>query len=404
MKLFLSLALALFLITFGFAQDSEPVILVSSTAKVMYSSPNNSKTTRVFPGALLLPEGVIYVKGAGTATLQYKRNLVTIVGKEKRALSSLFPEGTSMRRLGFAGDFTTQVENAYQMAYFQPKESNLPWANIDAQKGMGDGWVIRGSSQDTSVTAESKGTGDGWVIRGGSQDTSATAGSKRTGDGWGIRGGSRDTSNAKVATMGTGDGWGDGSSLTPSYPFGHLTYGPTNFEWSGPDGKDFYVVEVKNDEGRPVAKGTTNKKTLTLSLSPEALEDGATYTWQVRTVGTNSVQSSPLTFMMLSSEAREAVKSRAVKQDIYNQSDIATRLLMEAVAYESAEWYAEAITAYKTAIQLQGKRSNSARLLYAAFWQRLGLKDQAISSFAGSRRKPTPGQPTGRKNNPRSRR
>jgi hypothetical protein len=364
-------------------------------------------------------------------------------------LSTLFQKSTSMRRLGFAGDFTTQVENAYQMAYYQPKESDAPWANMGAQKGMGDGWVIRGGSQDTSVTAQSKGTGDGWVIRGGTQDTSVTAGSKgtgdgwgirggtqdtsvtaqskgtgdgwgirggsrdtssatvgtvKTGDGWGIRGGSRDTSSATVGTVKTGDGWGEGSSLEPTYPFGHLTYGPTNFEWSGPDGKDFYVVEIKNEEGRSVAKGTTNKKTLTLSLSPDAMEDGATYTWQVRTVGTNSIQSSPLTFMMLNAEAREAVKSRAVKQDIYNQSDAATRLMMEAVAYESAEWYAEAITAYKTAIQLQGKNSNSAKLLYAAFWQRLGLKDQAISSFAGSRRKPTPGQPTGRKNNPRSRR
>lgn len=385
MKLFLSLAFTMFLSIMVIAQETEPVILVSATAKVMYSSPNDGKTTRVFPGALLLPEGIIFVRGTGTATLQYKRNLVTIVGKEKRTLSTLFPEGTSMRRLGFAGDFTTQVENAYLMAYFQPEESNLPWANLDNQKGMGDGWVKKGDSKDTVVaTVGTVRTGDGWVKKGDSKDTVvATIGTVRTGDGWGIRGGSKDTSVATVGTIKTGDGWGDGSSLTPSYPFGHLTYGPTNFEWSGPESNDFYVVEIKNEEGRSVAKGTTNKKTLTLSLSPDAFEDDATYTWQVRTVGTNSVQSSPLTFLLLSSEAREAVKSKAVNQDIYNQSDIATRFLMEAVAYESAEWYADAITAYKTAIQLQGKNSNSAKLLYAAFWQRLGLKEQAISSFAG---------------------
>ncbi|MCO6485938.1 MAG: hypothetical protein J5I41_09225 [Saprospiraceae bacterium] len=200
---YFSLFLVLFPALLG-AQEAEPVILLSATGKVIYQPPGEGKVIPVYAGALLLPDGKVAVKGKGTATLQFKKSLKKINNRSLQVIADLMGDG--YRSLGFPGTFAEQVEEAFVMAYFSPEDSPLPWSTMRRQKGMGDGWGIKGDTRDTSATVQPGTPGDGWTIKGDTRDTSARVQPGTPGDGWTIKGDTRDTS-ARVQPGTPGDGW-----------------------------------------------------------------------------------------------------------------------------------------------------------------------------------------------------
>jgi hypothetical protein len=405
-----------------FAQNDEPVIVLSTTGKVFYTAPATAKAVEVFPGALLRPQGTIQVRKKGQVTLQYRKRIIQSNATTPGELATLFQEAGSSRALGFESRFTQAVEDAFVMAYLADDPAE-PWSRMGNRKGMGDGWGIKGDSRDTSASAPTVRTGDGWTIKGDSRDTSASApvrtgdgwGIKgdsrdtsasapvRTGDGWGIKGDSRDTSasapvrtgdgwgikgdsrdtSASAPSVGTGDGWGGGQTeLKAVYPFGLISAGEAVFHWTGTNGKETCVVEVLDQEGRTRAKGTSTSSPLRLQLSETQFEEGETYVWRVRVPGVAARSSQSLSLKFTGPQARAAVLERVGNSAIYASSTADVQALMRATALVQAECYGDAIAEFQLAENLQGKTGQSARLMQAAFWKSLGLQEAAISGFA----------------------
>jgi len=225
-------------------------------------------------------------------------------------------------------------------------------------------------------------SGDGWGIKGDSRDTSATGPTVRSGDGWGIKGDSRDTS-ATGPTVRSGDGWGATvPALKAVYPFGFISAGPVEFHWTGTQSKESYVVEVLDQDGRTRAKGTSTTSPLQLHLSADQFEEGETYFWRVRVPGTAARSSQALSLRFSGSEARRDILERVENGTLYTAASADVQALMRATALAQAERFGEAIAEFKRAETLQGKNGQSARLLHAAFWDSLGLKEVAVSGFA----------------------
>jgi hypothetical protein len=320
-----------------FAQNDEPVIVLSTTGKVFYTAPATAKAVEVFPGALLRPQGTIQVRKKGQVTLQYRKRIIQSNATTPGELATLFQEAGSSRALGFESRFTQAVEDAFVMAYLADDPAE-PWSRMGNRKGMGDGWGIKGDSRDTSASAPSVGTGDGW---GGGQ-----------------------------------------TELKAVYPFGLISAGEAVFHWTGTNGKETCVVEVLDQEGRTRAKGTSTSSPLRLQLSETQFEEGETYVWRVRVPGVAARSSQSLSLKFTGPQARAAVLERVGNSAIYASSTADVQALMRATALVQAECYGDAIAEFQLAENLQGKTGQSARLMQAAFWKSLGLQEAAISGFA----------------------
>jgi hypothetical protein len=414
-RLFISAFLLLCCFTLSFGQEEEPVILIAATSKVMYTSPEGNKPSQILQGALIQPDGMVRIKGNGTATFQFGRHIVQHTGKEAVKLSSLFEKGAGKTSLGFNNRFAEYVEEAFVMAYYSSGDPNAPWSQLATQKGMGDGWTVKGGTRDT-LSGATRGTGDGWTVKGGTRDTLSGA-TRGTGDGWTVKGGTRDTLSGATrgtgdgwtvkggtrdtlsgATRGTGDGWGvqggtkngaktgdgwggTGNQIDALQPFGYLSSGAFLFAWSRPAGAAVYIVEIMDRDGKIVQKGSTSDTSLVLNLSSTAFEIGETYTWIVRTNGTNAIRSNELYFEVKSVEERERIVNRVQNTPTFEGSGEATRPLMLAVGFEDAQWNGDALAHYANAQVVAGKKSVTPKLMHSAFWNRKGVPAKAVSVF-----------------------
>ncbi len=425
-RLFISAILLLCCFTLSFGQEEEPVILIAATNKVMYISPEGNKPTQILQGALIQPEGMVMIRGNGTATFQFGRHIVQHTGKEAIKLSSLFEKGAGKTSLGFNNRFAEYVEEAFVMAYYSSGDPNAPWSQLATQKGMGDGWTVKGGTRDT-LSGATRGTGDGWGVQGGTKDGAksgdgwgvqgGTKDGAKSGDGWGVTGGTRDTLSGATrgtgdgwtvkggtrdtlsgATRGTGDGWGvlggtkngaksgdgwggKGNQIDALQPFGYLSNGAFLFTWSRPAGGAVYIVEIMDRDGKIVQKGSTIDTSLVLNLSPTAFEIGETYTWIVRTNGTNAIRSNALYFEVKPVAERERIVSRVQNTPTYDGSGEVNQQLMLAVGFEDAQWNGDALAHYANAQVVAGKKSVTPKLMHSAFWNRKGVPAKAVSVF-----------------------
>jgi hypothetical protein len=382
----------------------EPVILLSATGQVRYQSPEASRATVVLPGALLQPDGQLLVRNKGVATLQYRKSILQFDGRNLTRIRDLFEQETSAgNNTALARTFSQAVEDAFLLAYLHTNDNNKPWGTLHAQKSMGDGWAIAGSNDTRKDTISTVRSGDGWAIAGSNDTRKDTISTVRSGDGWGIAGsndtrkdtistvrsgdgwgiaGSNDTRKDTISTVRSGDGWGIAAQQIKAIkPYGYLSYGTITFRWEDVNNKQLYIVEILNEDNRVLVKGSTNNTFISLNLNAGNLMEGERYRWRVRTPGSTARQSNELFISLQPTQVRAELESNVEQLDLYREATPDAKALILATAYEQAQWYDEAIAAYERAIQLQGKKGQSARLMYAAFWERWGDTSAAIQAF-----------------------
>jgi hypothetical protein len=245
----------------------------------------------------------------------------------------------------------------------------------------GDGWGIAGSNDTRKDTISTVRSGDGWGIAGSNDTRNDTISTVRSGDGWGIAG-SNDTRKDTISTVRSGDGWGIAAQQIKAIkPYGYLSYGTITFRWEDVNNKQLYIVEILNEDNRVLVKGSTNNTFISLNLNAGNLMEGERYRWRVRTPGSTARQSNELFISLQPTQVRAELESNVEQLDLYREATPDAKALILATAYEQAQWYDEAIAAYERAIQLQGKKGQSARLMYAAFWERWGDTSAAIQAF-----------------------
>ncbi len=357
MKRIFLLILGCFLLSSALlAQSSSPVVLIASSGKLRYQSPNSKKAMKVVDGAVLQAEGQLLLKPGSEATLFQNSHFATLKTAGKMPLTAPFVGvDPDEALLNFELTYSSFVMAAVQAAA-SDENQEAAWGGIKTSSKTGDGW----GGIKTGVK-----TGDGW---GGIKTSS------KTGDGWGnIRTGSK-----------TGDGWGGkGSKITAIYPFGKMLPAASTFSWSQPAGKLLFTLHIRDATGNTVLEQTTQDTSLQINLSVAPFVPGASYTWWVsRGEEAAGLSSNKVAIQLIRAEEVDEGIRPAKAVDLYQQSSPAVQATMEAIALERASLFVAAEQAYLRARVLSPK-SEFVRLMHAAFWMRNGTEEMASRAYRG---------------------
>jgi hypothetical protein len=314
------------------AQQPMPVILISASGKVVYTSPDSKKTQKAITGAVLKREGEIKLSKNTSVTLYCDGKFVDKSGKGDLKLTDIFPIGNSTGKNNFDLTFGDYTLAAFLMAA-NTSDKRDGWGGIGDKSGTGDGW---GGIGDKS------GTGDGW---GGIGDKS-----------------------------GTGDGWGGkGADVTAIQPFGRLLPEMVRFYWSKPAGNDAFRVEIRDKNNQLLLETTTKDTFWVIDLKNGVLKPGIKYDW---TVMTDTIRSNTMTIEIGDQAARDKALLDVNKGELFKKSPPTIQTLMHAIALETNGWYEEASRKCQQAQNAEPKNVY-VKLMHAAFWVRRGLKPKA---------------------------
>ena len=349
--MFKHLILTIFALGFslsGFAQDTNPIIVMAAQGKIAYQAPGYS-TKNLSAGAALKSSGTLTLKANSTATLFSNGQFQQVKGEKTASLLSLFPEGSGLSKLNFEQSFNDYLIAAVFMAG-NPQNPKDAWGTITGQKGKGDGWG--------TITGQ-KGKGDGW---------GTITGQKGKGDGWGTITGQK----------GKGDGWGGkGTTIDAIGPFGKILPSTQVFRWSKPAGAQNYTIEIKSSKGETLLKTTAQDTSLSIELDPAKFKEGQQYLWEVSSAG---AKSNTLTFEIGTSKDKTDAIQKAETAAAFAANPAVVQGMLRAIALEQGEWYMDAVKVYQDAHQIDPKNS-LVNLMHAAFWMRNGPKPMAEQAF-----------------------
>jgi len=344
------------------AQDSNPVILVSTSGKVGLCSKGCTKTQTVQPGAVVNKTGSLKLGKGASAVVYCEGQFKELKGKTDVDLLAVCGAPSRTRKVDADYDFGEKLMAAVEMVGVANARGD-GWVSgvTDPQKKSGDGWV-------NAVTDPQKKSGDGW-------GNAVTDPQKKSGDGWG---------NAVTDPQKkSGDGWGGkGSTIRLIMPFGKLSAAPTTFNWSRPANTEPYQLTILDEAGKILHTATVRDTFLKLDLASLNLMPERIYTWKISVSGIRPMNSNELQFGVGKEAERLEVLKHANRSALSNQpKNTALRTLVEAIALEKDEWYYAAAQNYAG---LQKRSSdNLVRMMHSAFWMRYGHRHLAEKAIKG---------------------
>ncbi|MBL7809737.1 MAG: hypothetical protein JNN28_18090, partial [Saprospiraceae bacterium] len=307
-----------------FAQDSNPVVILQTTGKVSVVSKGKSKANPVSAGALANPASTLKLNKGASAVVLCNGQYITIKNKDKVDLVSVCGTAPAKRRLDVDHDLNEKVLAAVDMVgvakargdgwisnVTDPKKNGDGWGNnVTDPKKNGDGWgnnvtdpKKNGDGWGNNVTDPKK-NGDGW----GNNVTDP----KKNGDGWG---------NNVTDPKKNGDGWGGkGSTIKALMPFGLVQKGLVCFNWSRPETKDPYRIEILDEKGTLIHAQSVKDTFVCMDLSGISLNIETPYTWRVKVDGAKTMVSNDLVFGIGNEKDREeALKYAAMSSNADNK-------------------------------------------------------------------------------------
>ncbi|MBK6543921.1 MAG: hypothetical protein IPG12_01360 [Saprospiraceae bacterium] len=390
--------------------QTTPIVVVSTHGKMNLIT-EAKKTLRVGPGAVLAVTGTLNLPAKTTAMIfcngQFK-NLKT----GKTSVKDICGGNENKRSLSIDGKFGDYIVSAVELAHIAAQQ-NAGWMNVkDPKRLSGDGWGTGGSKggNDGWGTGGSKTGNDGWGATQYGKDGWGTGGSKSGNDGWGSlssnksadgwgTGGSKSgndgwgTGGSKSGNDGWGtggsksgnDGWGTGGSKSGNdgwgglgksihliLPLGKLEAKLIRFSWSKPAYSGSYKLEIL-DAGSKVIHSVTVKDTFAdIDLMKLVINHEEQYNWKITASDTAGMVSNVYGFSVVSKESKKEAEAKLAKSKIYAKADQSTRLMMEAVVYEDAEFFYDAAQLYNK-LKLKDSLNNLGHMLHAAFWMRGGM-------------------------------
>lgn len=368
-KLFSRSAIQLFAATSLAVKGEFPAVIISRQGAVSYTSADNAVKMEAIPGAVVKSSGTLNLEEEASVVVYCNGRIKLLADKGLHALPEVFKPG-GLSTLNFDPGFgkyvraavefvaSKQMGDGWGTAVTEPKQGGDGWGNaVTDPKQGGDGW-------GTAVTPPKEG-GDGWGT--------AVTPPKEGGDGWG---------NAVTPPKEGGDGWGKGAKIIPVLPFGSLQPGIALFSWSAPEDTRNFELDILDENDQVLHRATTPETSLSVDLGQLNLAPNQIYTWKVRIPGAGGLESGTLKFTLAAPEEQMAAAQKATRSSIYPSGDPALRGMMEAVALEQAEWYVAADQQY-AALLREYPDNNMLRMMYAAFWMRYGLEQQAKAVLKG---------------------
>ena len=149
------------------------------------------------------------------------------------------------------------------------------------------------------------------------------------------------------------------------------------FQWSKPEAKQNYQLEIKNSKGEVILKTTTQDTSLTLNLDPAQFKEGQQYVWQVTS---DELKSNLLALEIGSSQSLSSAVQKAETAESYAKNNTTIQGLMRAVALEQGDWFGDAAQVYRD-LQKAEPDNLLVKLMHAAFWMRNGPKPMAEYAF-----------------------
>ena len=347
-----------------------PAVVISCQGDVYYTSADNAVRLEIAPGAVVKTSGTLQLGDGAVAVVYCNGRMKSIQGHGVYALPDLFKPG-GLATLNFDPDFGKYVRAAVELA--AAKQLGDGWTSgVTEPKQAGDGWGTAvtdpkqaGDGWGTAVT-DPRQAGDGWGT--------AVTDPKQAGDGWG---------NAVTEPKQAGDGWGGkNADIVLILPFGKLQPDMARFSWSEPKASAACQLEILDQNNEVLYSVTTSESAVQIDLGELNLAPNQIYTWKVRLPEAGGAASGALQFTLLSAEEQAAAAQKASKSSVYPTGDPVLCGIMEAVALEKAGWYAAADEQYAALLE-QHPNNNMLRMMYAAFWMRYRMEQQAKAVLKG---------------------
>jgi len=355
------LVTALFLAPELRAQNDKPIVVVSTSGLIHYSSPNVKGFLKVTPGAALLPAGTLALQVKSSVLLCFNGQFKRLTGKGSYPLAKVF-DADSEPGIDFDADFARFVEASVAMVTEQQQKNG--WGARITSKGDGYGTGV--SNPDKSRDGAGKGVSNPDKSRDGAGAGVSNPDKSRDGAGQGV-------SNPDKSR----DGWGGrGKGIIPLLPFAKVLPGKTRFYWSRPADVTAYRLDISDAGGTVVHTVAVKDTAALIRIDSVKFQKGRKYYWTVSAVNKPEIVSDPLEFTLAGAAEMENTKAEAADSQIRAEADPVLLGLMNAVALEQNNWHTEAALAY-AALSTKYPQNDMVRLLHATFWMRLLLPGKA---------------------------
>lgn len=364
-----------------FAQNQQPVIIVSTNVNVMDAKDKKKPKKNYAAGAVLKNTQQIEI-GKDTKTLLYCNGEFKEINKKGNYdLQSAFKKETRIATLNFDPFFGEYLYASVALV----DELNEKGEFSKSKVLRGNGWGItnKGTTGGGWGITNKGTTGGGWGItnKGTTGGGWGITDKSTTGGGWGITDKSTTGGGWGITNKGTtGGGWSKSDEkIAVATPGGLYTNAKMSFKWiSNKTGTSYNFRILTNDGEVKQAMPANTDTTLLIDLQSLNLSVDETYYWQITTNSEPMEVSRPMVFKIISNEDYLEIKNSAQNSNIYENAQPEIKQLMEAAALEKGKLFYEAELIFQSLLK-NYPSNNLIKISYSTFCSRLGQTNKARS-------------------------